>query len=108
MTNLNDLLDTNAPPIWRVVYGDYTYELCSENRALVYKKGATKHSYEITESGCNCPSRMFRNKPCKHEKPIVRLDVADEDTIEIDEGMKFFDDDTDTDEESYTDNWLDD
>lgn len=57
--------------VWEVVIGGYRYELFSNNHALVYKGEATKHSYEITVSGCNCPSALYGKHPCKHEAPLA-------------------------------------
>lgn len=114
MADLNDLTDVNEPPIWRVTYGDYSYELFPTNRALVYKAGQDKASYEITESGCDCPSRMYRGLPCKHEKPIAWIGSKDkdtEDTLGLDtDDIGFFDAATILDDYAATDSdetWTD-
>jgi len=69
--NLGDTGGPNGPhSFWEVTIGDYRYELFPNQRALVYKGDSVKHSYEITYSGCDCPSAVYGNRPCKHEKPI--------------------------------------
>jgi hypothetical protein len=73
MSPIIDITDLEGPSgphlIWEATIGDYRYEFHPKS-ALVFKGDAVKPSYEITNAGCDCPSAVYGNRPCKHEKPI--------------------------------------
>lgn len=95
---MDDLVDLSeagpdeAKPLWRIKYGDYTYKLFDGQRAEVYKGNQLMPSYEIVDGICDCPSRMYSEKPCKHERPLEWLgesssDVETDDSEDLNEWL---------------------
>lgn len=85
LTDLSELeVDGDSKPLWKMTYGDYTYHLFDSQKALIFKGDSETPAYEISEHGCNCPSRMYRAMPCKHEKVIQWVgDGANTETEEL-------------------------
>lgn len=69
LTSTEDL--SGAVPLWKVTVDEYTYELYSSNRVLVYKGGSSTPSYEIDQHGCSCPAAQYGKTDCKHRARVM-------------------------------------